>query len=225
MAERRMFSKTIIDSDVFLDMPLSTQALYFHLAMRADDEGFVNNPKKVQRMIGASEDDLKILIMKRYILTFESGIIVIKHWKIHNYIQNDRFKPTTYVEEKATLTLDEKKSYTECIHNVSKMEAQVSIELGKVSIDKNNITCEPVARKSKFEKPTLEEVSAYCKERNNGIDAEAFIAFYESKGWLIGKAPMRSWKSAIITWEKSRKQNQTAQPVKKYGDGSAYDYE
>lgn len=225
MAERRMFSKTIIDSDVFLDMPLSTQALYFHLAMRADDEGFVNNPKKVQRMIGASEDDLKILIMKRYILTFESGIIVIKHWKIHNYIQNDRFKPTTYVEEKATLTLDEKKSYTECIHNVSKMEAQVSIELGKVSIDKNNITCEPVARKSKFEKPTLEEVSAYCKERNNGIDAEAFIAFYESKGWLIGKAPMRSWKSAIITWEKSRKQNQTTQPVKKYGDGSAYDYE
>ena len=225
MAERRMFSKTIIDSDVFLDMPLSTQALYFHLAMRADDEGFVNNPKKIQRMIGASEDDLKILIMKRYILTFESGIIVIKHWKIHNYIQNDRFKPTTYVEEKATLTLDEKKSYTECIHNVSKMEAQVSIELGKVSIDKNNITCEPVARKSKFEKPTLEEVSAYCKERNNGIDAEAFIAFYESKGWLIGKAPMRSWKSAIITWEKSRKQNQTTQPVKKYGDGSAYDYE
>ena len=225
MAERRMFSKTIIDSDVFLDMPLSTQALYFHLAMRADDEGFVNNPKKVQRMIGASEDDLKILIMKRYILTFESGIIVIKHWKIHNYIQNDRFKPTTYVEEKATLTLDEKKSYTECIHNVSKMEAQVSIELGKVSIDKNNITCEPVARKSKFEKPTLEEVSAYCKERNNGIDAEAFIAFYESKGWLIGKAPMKSWKSAIITWEKSRKQSQTTQPVKKYGDGSAYDYE
>ena len=225
MAERRMFSKTIIDSDVFLDMPLSTQALYFHLAMRADDEGFVNNPKKIQRMIGASEDDLKILIMKRYILTFESGIIVIKHWKIHNYIQNDRFKPTTYVEEKATLTLDEKKSYTECIHNVSKMEAQVSIELGKVSIDKNNITCEPVARKSKFEKPTLEEVSAYCKERNNGIDAEAFIAFYESKGWLIGKAPMRSWKSAIITWEKSRKQNQPIQPIKKYGDGSAYDYD
>ena len=202
-----MFSKTIIDSDAFLDMPLSTQALYFHLAMRADDEGFVNNPKKVQRMIGASEDDLKILIMKRYILTFESGIIVIKHWKIHNYIQNDRFKPTTYVEEKATLTLDEKKSYTECIQNVSKVEPQVSI--GKVSIDKNNILCEQVAeKKKKFEKPTLEEVSAYCKERNNGIDAEAFIAFYESKGWLIGKTPMKSWKSAIITWEKSRKQNQ-----------------
>ena len=135
MADRRMFSKTIIDSDVFLDMPLSTQALYFHLSMRADDEGFVNNPKKIQRMIGASDDDLKILITKRYILTFESGIIVIKHWKIHNYIQTDRFKPTTYIEEKATLTLDEKKSYTECIQPVSKLEAQVSIELGKDSIE------------------------------------------------------------------------------------------
>lgn len=135
MAERRMFAKTIIDSDAFLDMPLSSQALYFHLAMRADDEGFVNNPRKIQKMIGASEDDLKILALKRYILTFESGIIVIKHWKIHNYIQNDRFKPTTYVEEKSQLMLDEKKSYTECIQDVSKVYPQVSIELGKDSIE------------------------------------------------------------------------------------------
>ncbi len=135
MAERRMFSKSIIDSDVFLDMPLSTQALYFHLAMRADDEGFVNNPKKIQKMIGASDDDIRILAIKRYILTFESGIIVIKHWKIHNYIQSDRFKPTSYVEEKAQLTLDEKKSYIERIQNVSKLDTQVSI--GKDSIDKN----------------------------------------------------------------------------------------
>ena len=134
MAERRMFAKAIIDSDIFLDMPLSTQALYFHLAMRADDEGFVNNPKKIQKMIGASEDDVRILIMKRYILTFESGIIVIKHWKIHNYIQNDRFKPTSYVEEKALLTLDGKKSYIEKTSDVSILDTQVSID--KVSIDK-----------------------------------------------------------------------------------------
>ena len=137
MAERRMFAKTIVDSDVFLDMPLSTQALYFHLAMRADDEGFVNNPKKIQKMIGASEDDLKLLVMKRYILTFESGIIVIKHWKIHNYIQNDRFKPTTYIEEKSQLQLDEKKSYIECIHNVSKMYTQEREDKGKLELEKN----------------------------------------------------------------------------------------
>lgn len=113
MAERRMFAKTIIDSDAFIDMPLSTQALYFHLSMRADDDGFINNPKKIQRMVGASEDDLKLLIMKRYILPFESGVVVIKHWKIHNYIRNDRYKETVYIEEKESLILKENGAYTE----------------------------------------------------------------------------------------------------------------
>ena len=101
MAERRMFAKTIIDSDAFIDMPLSTQTLYFHLSMRADDDGFINNPKKIQRMIGATDDDLKLLLAKRYILAFDSGVIVIKHWKIHNYIEKDRYKPTVYIEEKS----------------------------------------------------------------------------------------------------------------------------
>ena len=138
MAERRMFAKTIIDSDAFLDMPLSAQALYFHLSMRADDEGFVNNPKKIQRMVGASDDDCKLLIVKRFILTFESGVIVIKHWKIHNYIQKDRFKETVYVKEKAMLALNENNAYTEmdtkCIQDVSTSETQV--RLGKDSIGK-----------------------------------------------------------------------------------------
>ena len=127
MAERRMFAKTIIDSDSFTDMPLSTQALYFHLSMRADDDGFINNPKKIQRMVGASDDDLKVLVMKRFIIPFESGIVVIKHWKIHNYIQKDRYKPTVYVEEKAMLVSKDNGSYTECIHDVSKVETQLSI--------------------------------------------------------------------------------------------------
>lgn len=113
MAERRMFSKQIIDSDAFLDMPLSAQALYFHLSMRADDEGFVNNPKKIQRMVGASDDDCKLLVLKRFILTFDSGVIVIKHWRIHNYIRSDRFKETVHVKEKATLSLNENHAYTE----------------------------------------------------------------------------------------------------------------
>ena len=112
MAERRMFAKTIIDSDSFLDMPLSTQSLYFHLSMRADDDGFLNNPKKIQRMVGCSDDDLKLLIAKNFIIPFESGVVVIKHWKIHNYIRNDRYKPTVYVEEKAQLTSKENGAYT-----------------------------------------------------------------------------------------------------------------
>lgn len=122
-----MFAKTIIDSDAFIDMPLSTQALYFHLSMRGDDDGFINNPKKIQRMVGASDDDLKVLIMKRFIIPFESGIVVIKHWKIHNYIQKDRYKPTVYAEEKALLTSKENGAYTECIQDVSNTDTQVSI--------------------------------------------------------------------------------------------------
>ena len=112
MAERRMFAKTIIDSDAFLDMPLSTQALYFHLSMRADDDGFINNPKKIQRTIGAADDDLKMLIAKRFIIPFESGIVVIKHWKIHNYIRGDRKKETVYPKEMSMLIEKENGAYS-----------------------------------------------------------------------------------------------------------------
>ena len=112
MAEKRMFSKTIIDSDAFLDMPLSSQALYFHLSMRADDDGFVNNPKKIQRLIGCGDDDLKLLMAKKFLIPFESGIVVIKHWRIHNYIRNDRYKETNYIEEKSMLGIEKNKAYS-----------------------------------------------------------------------------------------------------------------
>lgn len=113
MAERRMFTQKIIDSDAFLDMPLSSQSLYFHLNMRADDDGFVNNPKKIQRMIGASEDDLKLLVAKRFIISFETGVIVIKHWRMHNLLRKDRYNPTQYAEEMNTLMVKDNGSYTE----------------------------------------------------------------------------------------------------------------
>ena len=165
MAERRMFAKTIIDSDMFLDMPLSTQALYFHLSMRADDDGFINNPRKIQRMIGASDDDLKVLVMKRFILPFDSGVVVIKHWKIHNYIRNDRYKETVYQEEKAQLELKENGAYTELSTTgipdgiptdnqcVSNMETQVRLgkdrdrkELGEGSKGKKETTLDLLLR-------------------------------------------------------------------------------
>ena len=113
MAERRMFTKKITNSDPFTEMPLSAQALYFHLNMEADDDGFLNNPKKIQRSIGASEDDLKLLIAKRFILTFEKGIIVIKHWRMHNLLRKDRYNETQYIAEKDTLLLQTDGSYTE----------------------------------------------------------------------------------------------------------------
>jgi len=141
MAERRMFAKTIIDSDAFLDMPLSTQALYFHLSMRADDDGFINNAKKIQRMLGCADDDLKILLAKNFVIPFETGVCVIKHWKLHNYIQKDRYKPTVYVEEKNKLSTKNNDVYTldtGCIQDVYSLDAQVSI--GKSSKGKDKYT-------------------------------------------------------------------------------------
>ena len=111
MAEKRMFSNLIVDSDKFLDMPLSAQALYFHMGMSADDDGFVNNPKKIQRTIGASEDDLKLLVAKQYLITFDSGVVVIKDWRIHNYIRQDRKKASNYVDELSQLVLTDTKTY------------------------------------------------------------------------------------------------------------------
>ena len=132
-----MFAKTIVTSDAFLDMPSTTRCLYFTLAMFADDDGFVNNPKSIMRQIGASTDDMNVLLAKKFILSFDSGIIVIKHWKIHNYIQKDRYKETKYLEEKATLSLDDKGAYTECIQDVSKVDTQV--RLGQVSLGQDRV--------------------------------------------------------------------------------------
>lgn len=106
MAERRMFAKTIVLSDAFLDMPMSARCLYFTLGMLADDDGFINAPRSIMRQCGASDDDLKLLLAKKFVLAFESGVIVIKHWRINNYLRNDRYTETKYIEEKAELSVD-----------------------------------------------------------------------------------------------------------------------
>ncbi len=133
MAERRMFAKTIIDSDAFLEMPATTQLLYFHLSMRADDEGFINNPKTIMRSVGCKTDDMNVLIARKFIIPFESGVVVIKHWRIHNYIRNDRFKPTKYADEKASLTLDENNSYT--VLGTKKLQEIPTLDTTGIPID------------------------------------------------------------------------------------------
>lgn len=213
MAERRMFAKTIIDSDAFLDMPTSTQAFYFHLGMRADDDGFINNPKKIQKIVGGNDDDFKLLIAKRFIIPFESGVVVIKHWKIHNYIQSDRYKPTLYQEEKRQLVTKDNKGYTmlesvdnptmytECVQDVDTGKVRLGKDrLGKVSKGRKIVTPKP-KQKPTFKPPTLEEVSQYCKDRNNNVNPIKFIDFYTSKGWLIGKTKMVDWQASVRTWE------------------------
>lgn len=145
MAERRMFAKTIIDSDAFIDMPISARLLYYDLAMRADDDGFVNSPKKIMKFVGASVDDMNVLIARQFIISFESGVVVIRHWKMHNYIRKDTYKETPYKDEKALLCLDENNGYkfenecpsTTCQRTVDEPSTQV--RLGKVRLGKDRI--------------------------------------------------------------------------------------
>lgn len=140
-ANRRMFSLQIVDTDAFLEMPTSSQLLYFHLVMRADDEGFVGSPKRILKIIGVQDDDLKILIAKRFVLVFDSGIVVIKHWLIHNTIRMDRLRKTTYQKEKNELILTENKAYTEALQpsgNQLATKCQRKISKDKISKDKLN---------------------------------------------------------------------------------------
>lgn len=126
-----MFAKTIVLSDAFLDMSLGARCLYMTMGMLADDDGFVNAPRSIMRQCGATQDDLAILIAKKFVIPFDSGVIVIKHWRINNYLQKDRIQPTKYVDEMSTLAVDEKGAYTSCI--------QSHVYIDKNSIDKNNI--------------------------------------------------------------------------------------
>lgn len=166
MAEKRMFSKTIIDSDMFLDMSLSTQALYFHLAMRADDDGFINNPKRIQRMIGASDDEMKILIAKQYILPFDSGVVVIKHWKIHNYIQKDRYHPST-CPEKQLVELDTKTKMYEMVDTPCAQNCIQGVSVDKVRLDKNSID---KSRLVESRNELTDELSSLIEFCNNNVE-------------------------------------------------------
>lgn len=141
VAKKRMFNVDIVGSDAFLDLPHTAQALYFQLGMRADDDGFVGNPKTIQRIAGTKASDLELLVKKRFLIQFPSGVVVIKHWKINNQIQKDRYTPTVYTEEYQSLYIKDNKAYTEidkgCVQSVSKMDTQISID--KNRLDKNSI--------------------------------------------------------------------------------------
>ena len=155
MAERRMFAKTIIDSDAFLEMPTTSQLLYFHLAMRADDDGFVNKPKSLMRMVGCKDDDLKLLFVKKFLIPFESGVVVIKHWKIHNYIRKDTYTETKYKEEKSTLELDENSAYRIAETSPSQIcDESVTSPSTQDRIGKERLGKDRIGKGSKGEKET-----------------------------------------------------------------------
>lgn len=151
MAEKRMFSKKIIDTDWFMDMPASTQNLYFHLSMRADDDGFVSSPKRIIKLIGATEDDYKILIAKKFVIPFESGVCVITDWRINNYLRTDRYTETIYKEEKDSLVLDEKGKYNLGIPQVYPvLSISNSNTISNTNINKDRVVGEEKKSKHKY---------------------------------------------------------------------------
>lgn len=213
MAQKRMFSLAVTDTDKFLDMSASAQALYFHLGMHGDDDGFVASPKKIARGVGCNDDDLRLLASKGYIIPFESGVIVIVDWNINNTLKNDRYHETIFAAERALVSEDsagrwvlgssmvsERKqlgSSLEPEHNITK--------LNRTKQNKEKAADKP-PRAARFTPPTVDEVRAYCQERGSSVDPERFIDFYASKGWLVGKTRMKDWRAAVRSWERSDSQ-------------------
>jgi hypothetical protein len=226
MAEKRMFTQKIIDSDSFLDMPLSTQALYFHLNMRADDDGFVNNPKKLQRYIGAGDDDLKLLLAKRFVIGFESGVIVIKHWRMHNTLRKDRYSPTCYQEELALLDVKENKAYTERENIGCQMVAKrlpsgchsiVEDSVDKISIgegrgEEGHVTaCGLPCPAETVVKPTLEEVIDYVESCQMTVNPMRFYTYYRERDWKTVNGSPIQWRQKLQEWDFDDRQKAAAQ--------------
>ena len=212
MAKKRMFNVDIVGSDAFLDLPHTAQALYFQLGMRADDDGFVGNPKTIQRIAGTKASDLELLVKKRFLLQFPSGVVVIKHWKINNQIQKDRYTPTVYTEEYQSLYIKDNKAYTEadkgCIQSVSEMDTQISID--KSRLDKNSRGGEKHAH-GFFANVLLtdDEMQKLAAEIPNYEEyIEKLSHYIESNG-----KKYKSHYATILMWHRKDREKQPAAPA------------
>lgn len=207
MAQKRMFDKRVVDADKFIDLPNSTKALYFMAGMSADDKGFFQ-PRKLQKICGFTDDDFKILIAKNYFIVFESGVMVVTDWNKNNWLDSRRISETEYVDELNLLKLvNEKYEFKECgLANAKQTLSENSIEENSIYKKEN------IIKERKFQKPTVEQVENYCKERKNGIDAQKFVDYYDSIGWLVGKKPMKDWKACVRTWERKEKDVLNSKP-------------
>ena len=217
MAERRMFTKKVTDDDNFMALSSSAQALYLHLSMSADDDGFCNQVSVSMFKAHASVQDLQALLEKRYIYQFDNGVIVIKHWRMANALRKDRYTPTAFKEELSKLQLKDNGSYTwlpsgcQTVANCLPQDRLDKDSIEKNSIDKVNTSSkDDVGEKRKrFVPPTIEEVQSYCKENNYQVDAQRFIDYYTSNGWMVGKNKMKDWKAAIrSTWNKKEEKQE-----------------
>ena len=198
MAKRRMFSQQITESDSFLDMPLSAQALYFHLGMCADDDGFVNSPKRVQRVIGANDDDLKLLIAKNFVIAFDTGVVVIKHWKINNFIRSDRYTPTVYAEEMALLYEKPNRAYSLGIPNDNQWYTNGQPRLDKTRLDKNRSCSSVLAMMTETECSNIfsmyEDADLLIDEIDNELNFKNKLTeIRNAYRYVIGYATNKGW--------------------------------
>lgn len=194
MAQKRMFSKQITDSDAFIEMPLSTQCLYFHLGMQADDDGFINAPKRIQRVIGASDDDLKLLIAKKFIIPFESGVVVQKHWHINNNIRSDRYKETVYLEEKSLLESKPNGAYT--LVGLSGGIPMVSIEQNRLDKNRLNKSCCLLNRMTEEESEKLFAIFEDADLLIDEVEAEVYrkgAVVEKPYQYVVGYARNKGW--------------------------------
>lgn len=204
-----MFTKKVTDDDNFMSLSSSAQALYLHLSMSADDDGFCNQVSISMFKAHASVQDLQALLEKRYIYQFDNGVIVIKHWRMANALRKDRYTPTTFQEELKQLRLKENGAYTMDTSGCQMVASCLPQDrLGKDRLVKDSKEGADKPRRSTFSPPTVEEVAAYCRERGNSINAQTFVDFYASKGWKVGNSPMKDWKAAVRTWEKRDRSQQ-----------------
>ena len=214
MAERRMFTKKVTDDDKFMSLSSSAQALYLHLAMSADDDGFSNQVSVSMFKAHASVQDLEALLKKRYIYQFENGVIVIKHWRMANALRKDRYSPTIFQKELSKLKLQEQGSYEWLPDGCQVVANRLPQDrLGKDRLDKvNYLEADKSASTTtkRFKKPTLDELQEYISEKGYKVDAEKFLDYYESNGWKVGKNPMKDWKAAIRNWNR----NNTSSTIK-----------
>lgn len=219
MADKRMFSKKLISSDAFLDMPLTTQGLFFHLAMRADDDGIVDCPNKIVREVQATKADLDLLIEKRYILTFPSGVILIKHWKIHNYIAKDRYTPSTYTEELSTVCLKDNKSYTERIQDVDTSSHQRREEKNR---EEESSKDESVFASFNAEKAWDDTFSLYPKKSASAVAKmvwmDRLIPVIESNRKDVALLIANATQMYIEDYKEKNPDDKTFRFVPKYGD-------
>lgn len=205
-----MFSLQVVDTDKFLDMPASSQALYFHLGMHGDDDGFVASPRKIARCAGCNDDDMRLLASKGFIIPFESGVLVITDWRVNNTLQNDRYKETIYRDEKSMLRLEKSGKYVmdstsipECIQNGSNMEPQRNITQRNPT-EQNETECGSTHQAhTRFSPPSVDEVREYCNERGyTTIDPERFVSYYAARQWKAGQTAITDWRAAADSWHR-----------------------